>query len=158
MGQTRHPSTRACRSAHTFGLDLRSDLSGARQGSGPRPALVQPPRHEPASRRDLAGRSAGRSRYPHRRSGSVAYQPETRYPRQHHHPAAPATLARTQSGGKRLAVHAQYLAVEPDLPHLRRHRRYLLPRLEPARRPALAHHVPRATTMGTWVLTNRSWY
>jgi hypothetical protein len=32
--------------------------------------------------------------------------------------AASATLTRTEPGRERLAVHAQYLAVEPDLPHL----------------------------------------
>jgi hypothetical protein len=50
------------------------------------------------------------------------------------------------------------LAVEPHLQVLRRYRRSLLPRLEHARRSALAHHVHRTATMGSWVMINALWY
>lgn len=52
------------------------------------------------------------------------------------------------------AVHARQLAVEPHLPILRRYRRLPLLRLDQARRATLAHHVPRLTAMGPWVLIN----
>jgi putative transposase len=53
-----------------------------------------------------------------------------------------------EPAGKRLAVHARQLALEPNLQILRRHRRPLLRRLEQAHRSALAHHVHRTARMG----------
>jgi len=57
-----------------------------------------------------------------------------------------------------LAVHARQLALEPRLHILRQHRRPLRLGLEQAGRPAVAHHVHRATQMGTWVMSNAGWY
>jgi hypothetical protein len=48
----------------------------------------------------------------------------------HNTDAAPAPLPRTQSGRKRLAVHARQLAVQPHIQILRRYRRPLLLRVE----------------------------
>jgi hypothetical protein len=54
-----------------------------------------------------------------------------------------------EAGGKCLAVDARELALEPGVPLLQRHRRPLLPRLEQARRSALAHHVHRIAPVGS---------
>jgi hypothetical protein len=50
------------------------------------------------------------------------------------------------------------MALQPRLPGLRRHRRPPLPRLEQARRSALAHHVHRPPRLGPWVRISGIWY
>src|SRR3712207_599628 len=77
---------------------------------------------------------------------------------EHHLGPAAAQVPRAQRDGERLAVHARQLAVEPRVPVLRGHRRPLLPRLEQARRPAVAHHVHRAARLGAGVLISGTWY
>src|SRR3954471_3735982 len=77
---------------------------------------------------------------------------------EHHAAAAAAEVPRAQRHGERLAVHPRQLALQPRVPGLRGHRRPLLQRLEPAHRPALAHHVHRTARMDAWVLINRTWY
>src|SRR5580693_1720404 len=67
-------------------------------------------------------------------------------------------MPRAELAGKRMAIHARKLALEPDLQILRRHRRPLLRRLEQAHRSALADHVARTTRLGPWVLIRESWY
>src|SRR5580693_8270327 len=67
-------------------------------------------------------------------------------------------MPRAELAGKRMAIHARKLALEPDLQTLRRHRRPLLRRLEQAHRSALADHVARTTRLGPWVLITESWY
>src|ERR1017187_6632868 len=63
-----------------------------------------------------------------------------------------------EPAGKRLAVHARKLALEPDLQVLRRHRRPLLRRLEQARRSTLEDHVHRPARLGLQVVIKESWY
>src|SRR5271167_3664919 len=63
-----------------------------------------------------------------------------------------------QPAGKRMAIHARKLALEPDLQIPPRHRRPLLRCLEQAHRSALAHHVARPARLGPWVLIKESWY
>jgi hypothetical protein len=50
------------------------------------------------------------------------------------------------------------MALQPRLPGLRRHRRPPLPRLEQARRSALAHRVHRPPRLGPWVRISGIWY
>src|ERR1700745_2768778 len=57
-----------------------------------------------------------------------------------------------------IRVHAQQLALHPNLQILRRARRPLLCGMEQARRSALAHHVHRTAPMGPRVLINGIWY
>src|SRR5271163_2639199 len=64
----------------------------------------------------------------------------------------------TEPAGKRLAVHARQLALEPNLQILRRHRRPLSRCLEQAHRSALADHVHRTAPMGLCVMISESWY
>src|ERR1019366_10265536 len=63
-----------------------------------------------------------------------------------------------EPAGKRLAVHARKLALEPDLQVLRRHRRPLLRRLEQTRRSTLEDHVHRPARLGLQVVIRESWY
>jgi len=64
----------------------------------------------------------------------------------------PAKSPELKSDRKHLAVHARQLALQPDIPVLRRYPRPLLPRLEQAGRPALDHHVHRLARLGASVL------
>ena len=64
----------------------------------------------------------------------------------------------TEPPGKRLAVHARKLALEPGLQILQRHRRPLLRRMEQTHRPALADHVDRYPRLGLPVVISESWY
>jgi len=70
----------------------------------------------------------------------------------------PAKSPELKSDRKHLAVHARQLALQPDIPVLRRYPRPLLPRLEQAGRPALDHHVHRLARLGASVLISESWY
>ena len=63
-----------------------------------------------------------------------------------------------EPAGKRLAVDARQLALEPNLQIPRRHRRPLLRRLDQAHRSALADHVRRNARMGLCVMISESWY
>src|SRR5277367_1463806 len=63
-----------------------------------------------------------------------------------------------EPAGKRLAVHARQLALEPNLQILRRYRRPLLRRLEQAHRSALADHIHRTARMGLCVMISECWY
>ena len=73
----------------------------------------------------------------------------------HAHPIA-GKMPGAESAGKRLAVHARQLALEPNLQILRRHRRPLLRRLEQAHRSALADHVHRTAPIGLCVMISES--
>ena len=103
-------------------------------------------------------RRAGRARRAPARPRRVARVRHARCAHEHHPPAASAQMPRTQPCRERLAVPARQLAVEPHLSILRRHRRPRLPRLEPPRRSAVAHHVARTAPMGAWVTFNGLWY
>src|SRR5438309_9546003 len=92
------------------------------------------------------------------RSGRLASLRQARHSRQHHPDAAAGQIARTQSDRKHLAVHTRQLALQSDIPVLRRYPRPLLPRLEQAGRPALDHHVHRLARLGASVLISESWY
>ena len=75
-----------------------------------------------------------------------------------HRPSATSEVPGAERDGKRLAVYARQLAVQPGVCRRRRHRRALLLLLEPADRDALAHHVDRPARLGAPVLTSGIWY
>ena len=101
---------------------------------------------------------AGRARRAARRSGRLAsLRPPDRSAQHHTHPIA-GKMPGAEPAGKRLAVHARQLALEPNLQILRRHRRPLLRRLEQAYRSALADHVHRTARMGLCVMISDAWY
>lgn len=81
------------------------------------------------------------------RSGRVARLEPARGSGQHHDRPAAGQVHRVEPGRERLALPARQLAVELDHPLIRRHRRSLLRRLEPPRRPTLARHEPRITKL-----------
>ncbi len=110
------------------------------------------------SPRDRRRRRSRRPCRPHRRSGRLAYHRQTSSARQHHHPAVAAKGARTEPGREPLAVHARQLALQPRLPIPRSDRRSVLRGLEPAARPALAHHVHRTARLGSCMIVNAGWY
>ena len=158
LGKAWHPPLCAEGSAPVLGMDLRSDLPCRRQGCRHRHAQVQQRSHEHASRGDRLPRRAGCACRPPARSGRMARIGRTGRASQYNAHAAATQMPGTQSGRKRLAVHARQLAVEPHLQILRRHRRPLLLRLEQACRSALAHHDLGATLLGAQVLISESWY
>jgi hypothetical protein len=69
-------------------------------------------------------------------------------PQQPFDPTAATACTGTQRSGKRLAVHAAELALQPHLQILRRYRRSLLLCLEYPHRPALENHVSRSPRLG----------
>ncbi len=70
---------------------------------------------------------------------------------------APSPLAQVRGkSGNRLDKRVMQVIVLLQL--LRRDRRPLLPRLEQAPRPALAHHLHRQARLRLWVLINAKWY
>src|SRR5271166_1258538 len=158
MGQTGLAAERPERPANRLSLHLRGDLPEGRQGRGARHAPLRHRGDEPASGRN---RHADRARRPRRaahRSGRLASLRPPRRPAQHHAHLAARKVPRTEPAGKRMAVHARQLAVEPSLQILRRHRQPLLRRLEQARRSALENHLHRNARLGVWVLISESWY
>src|SRR5271165_7103967 len=158
MGQTGLAAERPERPANRLSLHLRDDLPEGRQGRGARHAPLRHRGDEPASGRN---RHADRARRPRRaahRSGRLASLRPPRRPAQHHAHLAARKVPRTEPAGKRMAVHARQLAVEPSLQILRRHRQPLLRRLEQARRSALENHLHRNARLGVWVLISESWY
>ena len=157
LGEARHTPERAPRSAHRLDLHLRRRLPQAGQGRGPDPARLQHRGDEPAPRGDRPDRRARRPRRPLGRSGWLAHVDAPRRAAKHHHHRLAAEIPRAQPGGKRLAVHARQLALQPRLQILRRSRRPLLRGMEQARRSALAHHVHRIAPMGARVLINETW-
>ena len=100
------------------------------------------------------------------RSGGMAWLGRTGGAIEDHAHAAASQVPPTRcspeqgrsAGRERMAVHARQLALEPHLGVLRRHRRSMLPRLEPARRSTVAHHDTRTAAMGPWVLSITNWY
>lgn len=64
------------------------------------------PRRSPAQLNQQPGRTR-LSRRAHARSGRMAHVRQTRHSGQHHPPTAVAQMSRTQSGRKRVAVHAR---------------------------------------------------
>ena len=68
-----------------------------------------------------------------------------------------AAITGTQSGRKRLAVHARQLALKQDLQILQRHHRSQLLRVEPTDRSALADHVHWITKVGASVILYAGW-
>jgi hypothetical protein len=77
---------------------------------------------------------------------------------QHHHRPVVALMPRAQSRREYLAIHARQLAIQQDLPILRKHSRSLLLLLEQTRGAAVDHHVHRPPRMGAQVLINGIWY
>src|SRR5207253_3750666 len=124
----------------------------------PGAAALQHRCHGAASGGDLPGGRTGLPRRAAARSGRLASLRQARHSRQHHPDAAAGQIARTQSDRKHLAVHTRQLALQPDIPVLRRYPRPLLPRLEQAGRPALDDHVHRLARLGASVLISESWY
>src|SRR4029077_13011926 len=92
------------------------------------------------------------------RSGWLAYVDAPYRAAKHHDHRHAAEIPRAQPSGKRLAVHARQLALQPCLQLLRRSRRPLLSGMEQARRSAMAHHVHRMAPMGARVLISETWY
>ena len=148
------PRDQRTASTYIFGAVCPKEGKGA--------ALVLPACNTEAMNLHLArnrrGRRARRPRRAPGRSGRLAHVDAPRRAAQHHHHRPAAEMPRTQPRGKRLAVHARQLALQPRLQILRRSRRSLLRRLEQARRPALADHVHRIARMGARVLINGTWY
>ena len=105
---------------------------------------------------EIATQTAGRPCRAPRRSGRLAsLRPPDRAAQHHAHPIA-GKVPGAEPAGKRLAVHARQLALEPHLQILRPNRRPLLRRLEQAHRSALADHVHRNARMGRRVLISES--
>ncbi len=152
VGAARNATLGTARPTHPLDLHLRRHLPGTRNRRRPRPAALQYRRDGFAPGRNLPNGDLRRPRCSVARSGRMAPFGQARHPRQHHPAAAAAEIAGTQSGRKHLAVHARQLALQPYLPLLRRHPRALLLCLEPARRPAMDHHVDRSARMGISVL------
>ena len=111
-------------------------------------ALVQHRGNGIAPDRDLRPCHAGQALRVARGSSRLTPLRTAGHTVQHHHRAAARKMPRTEPGRQRLAVHARQLAVQPRVPVLRRHCRPLLPRLEQARRSALARHVSWITGLG----------
>jgi hypothetical protein len=145
MGQGRHPTERAPRSTHCVHLHLRSHLSEAGQGCGPRHACLQYRSDEPASPRDRKGDRPGGSRRSPGRPGWLAHVGAPCCASKHHHHRASVKMPGAREC---LGVHAGQLTLQPRLQILRRPRRSLLWCMEQARRPARADHVPRIARMG----------
>src|SRR6516162_5192905 len=144
--------------AYRFHLHLRRGLPTRGQGRRPDPAGLQHRDHEPALGGNRQSCRAQSPRRPLGRSGRWApVDPSCRAGKHHHHSAA-AEMPRAQPGRKRLAVPARQLALQSHLQIIRRSRRPLLCGLEPARRSAMAHHVPRIAPMGAPVLINGTRY
>src|SRR6516162_4759831 len=144
--------------AYRFHLHLRRGLPTRGQGRRPDPAGLQHRDHEPALGGNRQSCRAQSPRRPLGRSGRLApVDPSCRAGKHHHHSAA-AEMPRAQPGRKRLAVPARQLALQSHLQIIRRSRRPLLCGLEPARRSAMAHHVPRIAPMGAPVLINGTRY
>ena len=96
---------------------------------------------------DQARNASERTRRAARRSGRLASLRPTDCPAQYHaHPIA-GKMPVTEPTGKRLAVHARQLTLEPNVQILRRHRRPMLRPLEQARRSAHADHGHRTARM-----------
>src|SRR6202166_2878381 len=158
LGQARNASERSQRSANRLRLYIRRNLPQGRQGRSPRLASVRHRSHEPAPGRNRHPDRAGRARRAARRSGRLAsLRPPDRSTQHHTHPIA-GKMPGAEPAGKRLAVHARQLALNPNLQILRRHRRPLLRRLEQAHRSALADHVHRTAPIGLCVMISESWY
>ncbi len=158
LGQTRHPAVSTQGPEDDLSLYLRGHLPEQGQGCRPRHALCQYRGAERSPQRDRPHRRARRPCRRHARPSRMAHLLGPRSPRQYHPHAAPAPLARTQPGRKRLAVHARQLALKPRLQKLRRYPRSLLPSLEQSRLATRAHNLNRNTKMGPWVLNHRLWY
>ena len=158
MGETRHAIVRAQGPENSLGLYLRRHLPDERQGRRARHASGRYTGVERPSRRNRPHRRTRSSCPRHARSGRMAYLLGPQDPQQYHPDGAPASLARTQSRRKRLAVHPPQLALEPRLPKLRRHPRSLLQCLEQTCLTARPHRLYRKPKMDTWVLNRRRWY
>ncbi len=78
--------------------------------------------------------------------------------RQYNHRGSAAEIAGTQSGRKRLAVHARQLALKQNIQILQRHRRPLMLCMEPTHRPALEDHVNRTARLGAPMILFGNWY
>src|SRR5271170_2676396 len=114
--------------------------------------------NETPSRRNRHTDRASRPRSASRRTGGLSSLRQADRPAQHHADPLAGKMPGAQPAGKRMAIHARKLALEPDLQILPRHRRPLLRCLEQAHRSALAHHVARPARLGPWVLIKESWY
>ena len=98
--------------------------------------------------RDRRSDHAGQALRALGRSGRLARLGPARGSGQHHDRPAAGQVPGVEPGRERLVDPARQLAVEPDLPLIQRHRRPLLRRLDPSRRPTLAGHEPRITKLG----------
>jgi hypothetical protein len=143
---------------HAIDLCVRCGLPGTRNRRRPRAARLQHRSHAASPRRDRDQSHPGCTRHSDPRSSRMARSQGPQGSRQHLAPAAAATLTRAQSTRKHLAVYAGQLAVEPCLQILRRHRRPLLLRLEPAHRPALENNVHRPPRLGIRRSHCEDWY
>ena len=148
LGQARHTAVRAAGPAHGVDLYLRRHLSGDGRDGRSGPALVQHGGDGSAPGRDRRSGHAGQALRAPGRSGRLAHLGPARGSSQHHNRSAAGQVPGVEPGRERLAVPARQLVVERDLPLIRRHRRPLLRRLEPPRRPTLARHEPRITKLG----------
>ena len=92
------------------------------------------------------------------RPGRLAHVGEAQGASQHQLASAPAEGTRAEPAGERLAISARQLALQSRVRFSSRHRRSLLRCREQAHRPALDHHVHRASRLGPWVSISRSWY
>ena len=156
--QARHTPARRPRPAHQLGLHLRRDLPERGQGRRPRHALLRHRGDDRAPRRELRTTSPP-APTPSLLLDQAGWRMSRAWSSRTTSPSSRSRrIARTEPGRERLAVHARQLALEPRLPILRRHRRSLLRRVEPPRRPAMEHHLHRPTRLGPWVPISGSRY
>ena len=132
LGPVWHASHRSTRSAHQISLYLRCNLPATGRSHRSHPALVQHCGDGCPSGRNQRRCRTWCSRSSSARSGRMAHHGEAEPSRQHHDLAVTGQSARTEPGGKHLAVHARQLVVQPDLRIIRPDRRSLLRGLEPA--------------------------
>ena len=144
-------------SAHAISLYLWSNLLGPRRGRGPGHAPLHHRSPGPSLRRNLRNHRARRPRRAPARSGRLAHHQEAASLRQHHpaaspgaHPNSSRSKTSDSSCGTTGSAPASFDPMPTSSTPLRR--------LEQNHRPARVHHVHRTAQMGSYVLTNRSWY